>query len=249
LVEGNELMDHSVRLPVAPAADQPGLRDVPQSLSARDMVMRFESLGGNGHGAEFAIFQRRAGGEPDGLLAWADLGAELLMAALEARFAGVGEEANTEVFAPDGSEEWWTKDKRYWMAMRSFEKVAVGIDSATPKICQRLVALRQRLISELEQGEKIFVFRSMHRNLTGPEVNRLYTAIRAYGDATLFYVGYEDEAHPDGTVESVRPGLPVGPTVRFKLSRTNQLSAAPPTALWLAVCRNAYSLRRISISQ
>lgn len=222
---------------------------MPQSGSARDLVMRFESLGGSGHGAEFATFQQSAGGEPDGLLAWADLGAELLMAALEARFSGVGEDENTEVFAPDGSKEWWTKDKRYWMAMRSFEKTAVGIDSATPKICQRLVALRQRLIADLERGDKIFVFRNMHRNLTRPEINRLYNAVRAYGNATLFYVRYEDDTHPNGTVEAVKPGLLVGYMDRFKLSRTNQLSSAPPTSSWLAVCRNAYALWRNPTTQ
>jgi tetratricopeptide (TPR) repeat protein len=234
-------MDHSLRLPVPTAAGQPGFRDVPQPLNTRELVMRFESLGGSGHGAEFAIFQQHAGGDPDGLLAWADLGAELLMAALEARFSGVGEEANTEVFAPDHSEEWWTKDKRYWMAMRSFEKIATGIDRATAKICQRLVALRQRLIADLERGEKIFVFRNMHRNLTEPEVNRLYAAIRAYGDATLFYVCYGVEDHPAGTVEVLAPGLLVGFVDHFAFSRDNRPIGSSDES-WLKICKRALQL-------
>jgi hypothetical protein len=44
---------------------------VQQTQYNRDLVMKFESLGGSGHGPEFAIFQRHFGGKPDGLLAQA----------------------------------------------------------------------------------------------------------------------------------------------------------------------------------
>jgi hypothetical protein len=82
-------------------------------------------------------------------------------------------------------------------------------------------------------------FRSSHRKA---ETDRLRAPIRTYGESTLFYVRLEDDAHPNGTVETTEPGLMVGYMDRFKLSRSDQLSAAPPTASWLAVCRNAYSL-------
>ena len=60
---------------------------------------------------------------------------------------------------------------------------------------------------------------------------------------------YENDTHPNGTVEAVKPGLMVGYMDRFKLSRTNQLSSAPPTSSWLALCRNAYALWRTPIAQ
>ena len=216
----------------------------------RGLMMKFESLGGSGHGPEFAMVQQHSGTKPDGLLAWADLGPDLLIGALESRFDGVGLDENTIDFAPDHSDEWWTKDKRYWMAMRSFIKTdGIDLDQATPEACDRLQSLRQKLIADLEAGEKIFVFKDLHRNLTEAELDRLHAAVRAYSDATLFYIRYEDHENPNGTVQAVKPGLLIGYMDRFKLSRTNQLSSAPPTASWLAICRKAYSFWRDPIAQ
>jgi hypothetical protein len=113
----------------------------------------------------------------------------------------------------------------------------------------RLRFLTRKLIDDLEEGSKIFVFRLIDRDLTTQEIYDLHAAMRAYGNNTLLYVRYEDETHPNGTVEAVTPGLLVGYMDRFKQSRTKQLSSAPATASWLTVCRNAYSLWRTSIAQ
>jgi hypothetical protein len=238
-------MEGSLRSRDALGTGLPEHETVARAQDYRDLVMQFESLGGSGHGPEFAIFQQHFGVQPKGLLAWADLGPDLLTGALESRFDGVGLEVNTIVFAPDHSDEWWTKDKRYWMAMRSFLKTdRVGVDRAPPESCRRLQSLSRALIDDLEAGEKIFVFKSLHRNLTEAETDRLHAAVRAYGESTLFYVRYEDDAYPSGTVYALRPGLLVGYMDRFKMSRTNQLSSAPPTSSWLSVCRNAYAMWR-----
>jgi hypothetical protein len=230
---------------ILPGTGLPEYERVPEARDYHGLVAKFESLGGSGHGPEFAIFQQHFGAEPNGLLAWADLGTELLIGALESRFDGVGLNENTIVFAPDHSDDWWTKDKRYWMAMRSFVRTGgLALDQAVPEVCARLQSLRRKLIEDLERGEKIFVFKDLHRNLTEAEIDRLHAAVRTYGGSTLFYVRYETDANPNGSVEAVREGLLVGYMDRFKLSRTNQLSSAPPTSSWLAVCRNAYALWR-----
>jgi len=128
-------------------------------LTDRALVMCFESLGGSGHGCEFGLFQRHFDAEPLGLLRWADLSQDLLIKALETRFEGVGLPENTIVFQPDHSDEWWTRDSRFWMAMRSFVKVAeVDQERMTKQVCRRLQFLRQKLIEDLEAGEKIFVY-------------------------------------------------------------------------------------------
>src|ERR1700761_1738697 len=85
------------------------------SLSDHDVALRFESLGGTGHGCEFGLFQRHFGAEPLGLLRWADTPVDLLIKALESRFEGVGAPDNTILFAPEDGTEWWTRDKRFWM--------------------------------------------------------------------------------------------------------------------------------------
>ena len=210
----------------------------------RDLVMKFESLGGNGHGAEFAIFQQHSGAEPAGLLAWADLGADLLRRALESRFDGVGLDENTIVFTPDHSDEWWSKDKRYWMAMRSFIKTdGVSPEQAASDICRRHQSLRPKLIDDLEGGEKIFVFKDIHRNLTGAEIDRLHAAVRAYGDLTLFYVRYADETHPPGTVQASAPGLLIGYIDHFAFSPDNKPIGLSDGS-WLTLCERAAWLHR-----
>ena len=58
----------------------------------------------------------------------------------------------------------------------------------------------------------------------------------------LLYVRYEDPDHPNGTVELAAPGLMIGYMDRFKITVDGQLSASPPSASWLAVCKSAHAL-------
>ena len=156
------------------------------------LVQQFESLGGAGHGCEFGLFQRHFGSEPLGLLRWADLGPELLTRALETEFEGVGEREHTELFTPPGDRpEYWTRDRRYWMAMRCFIFAdQIPYEKMYTQACRRLQFLRRKLIEDLRSGEKIFVFKALQGNLTEPELQRLHAAIRRYGSNTFLYVGY-----------------------------------------------------------
>jgi tetratricopeptide (TPR) repeat protein len=223
----------------APDAGHQVPQVAPLAPGLRELALKFESLGGSGRGSEFAIFQQHLGAEPGGLLAWMDLGHDLLIAALESRFDGVGLDENTIVFAPDHSDEWWTKDKRFWMARRSFVKTdAFSVDQARLEICHRLQTLREKLIADLEAGEKVFVFRNMHRNLTDAEIDRLHAAVRAYGDSTLFYVRYADADHPAGTVEAAAAGLRIGFIDHFAFSPDNH-PAGPAEEGWFTLCERA----------
>lgn len=214
-----------------------------QSLDSRDLVMRFESLGGTGHGCEFGLFQRHFDAEPVGLLRWADLSHDLLTRALETRFDGVGMPENTIVFNPDHSDEWWTRDTRFWMAMRSFVKVAdVDQERMTVMVCRRLQGLRRKLIEDLEAGDKIFAFKNLKRNLTDTELAQLHAAIRSYGDTTLFYIRYADETHPAGTVEAMGPGLLVGFIDHFSFTPDDKPLGAINDALY-ALCERAYEIQ------
>jgi len=212
----------------------------------RDLVLQFENLGGRGLGCEFGIFQRDCGAEPLGLLRWADMPYEGIVAVLESRFEGVGSTANTELFVSaisGGRGEYCTRDRRGFMFMRAFiYEDEVAFDRMYASARRRLQFLARKLIEDLEQGNKIFVFRLTDRNLTEAELARLHAAMRSYGDNTLLYVRYEDAGHPNGTVELAGPGLLVGYIDRFKMSRTGELSASPPTASWLKICQNAWEL-------
>ena len=234
-------------LPPNPApAPKPDLTAVDRQV--RDLMLQFESLGGQQLGCEFGIVQRDCGAEPLGLLRWADMPYDGILAVLESRCAGVGTEANTELFvtAMDGGpREYCTRDRRGFMLMRTFiPEDEVPSDRMYAASCRRLQFLARKLVEDLEAGSKIFVYRLTDRELTGTELERLRAAIRSYGDSTLLYVRRADAQHQDGAVELAGPGLLVGSMDRFKVSPAGEVSASPPTASWLTLCRNAWDLWR-----
>ena len=129
------------------------------------------------------------------------------------------------------------------MFMRAFiYEDEVPFDRMYASACRRLQFLSRKLIEDLEEGNKIFVFRLTDRQLSEAELGRLHAAMRSYGDNTLLYVRYEDAGHPNGTVELAGPGLMIGYIDRFKVTPTGEISAAPATASWLKVCQNAWEL-------
>jgi tetratricopeptide (TPR) repeat protein len=232
--------------PESGPAPKPALTAVDRQV--RDLMLQFESLGGQQLGCEFGIVQRDCGAEPLGLLRWADMPYDGILAVLESRCAGVGTEANTELFvtAMDGGpREYCTRDRRGFMLMRTFiPEDEVPSDRMYAASCRRLQFLARKLVEDLEAGTKIFVYRLTDRELTGIELERLRAAMRSYGDSTLLYVRRADAQHPDGTVELAGPGLLVGSMDRFKVSPTGEVLAPAPTASWLTLCRNAWDLWR-----
>jgi len=218
--------------------------DASAELSDRDRVMKFESLGGTGHGCEFGIYQRSHGAEPLGLLRWNDLNQDQLIEALESEFEGVGTPDQTVIFIPETRlrPQYWSRDKRFYMVSSTH----VFVDEVTeeklfPQLCRRLQFLRSKIIADLRAGEKIFVYKNMFRNLTEAELERLYRAMRHYGDNTLLYLCYVDAEHPDGTVEWRRRGLMLGYVARFTHAPDDAF-LGPPDEIFDRVTRAAYQL-------
>ena len=214
--------------------------------NVRDLVMQFESLGGRGLGCEFGIFQRDCGAEPLGLLRFSDMPCDMLLFALRNRFGGVGLDENTELLVnptPGGPGEYCTRDRRGMMFQRTFVyENDMSPERMRVSALRRLRFLADKLIDDLENAAKIFVYRISDRRLAPDEILALHDAIRAYGRGTFLYVQLQDGEHRNGTVELIRPGLLIGYIDRFKISPTDQLSAAPPTGSWLAICRAAHAL-------
>lgn len=235
--------EHEGEVSSEPAAAETNGADPREAT--RELVMQFESLGGRGLGCEFGMFQREFGAEPLGLLRWADMPYEGLISVLESRFEGVGAVEHTEVFVnrENSRPEYCTVDRRGFMFMRAFVyEDEMPLARMEKQALRRLSFLREKLIGDLETGGKIFVYRLTDRNLTTDELERLHRAVRSYGDNTLLYVRYEDPEHPNGTVEVTSPGLMLGYMDRFKMGPDGQLSASPPSASWLAICKNAHTL-------
>jgi hypothetical protein len=214
----------------APADDQ---KNPAEDLPLDQLVMQFESLGEN---CEFGLVQRRCGAEPLGLLRFASAPLPILLAGLAARFEGVGDPEQTEVRMSSNRQEFLVVDKRYgfnyhpWVLVGEAEPEEIRRREA-----KRLPLLRRKLIEDLEEGNKIFVYRGMRR-LPQPLVLRLVTAIQAYGPSTLLWVELADSDHPTGMVEFLTEGLLKGYIDRFA---PDENAHALSLDAWIAICRNA----------
>ena len=105
----------------------------------------------------------------------------------------------------------------------------------------RLRYLADKLIEDVEAGEKIFV----RKGETGADIARifrLHEAIRKRGPATtLLWVTEADEAHPAGTVEQVREGL-----LRGHIDALAPYDAAARAVYdgWERICVRAHQIAR-----
>ena len=230
-----------------------GVAEQPESTGSethvtdiRALLMRFESLGGSGHGCEFGLFQREFGAEPLSLLRWSDLGdtCEGLIAAMQTDFEGIGEPENTllDLVPSNGRNEYWTKDKRYWMAMRAFIfEDEIPYDKMYVQACRRIRFLRGKLLQDLREDEKIFVYRNMWRDLTGDELARLHAAMRRFGQNWFLYIRFEDAQHPNGTVELRGDGLMIGFIDHFGFSPKDEPLGSASRS-FLTLCRAAEAI-------
>jgi hypothetical protein len=212
-------------------------------VSPDQLMMQFESLGEN---CEFGLAQRRCGAEPLGLLRFASAPIEKLLPALDGRFEGMGEADQVEVRAAEDQSEYLVVDCQFGFLYHPW--VLVG--EAEPEYIRqremtRLPFLRRKLLEDLEEGRKIFVYHGMRR-LTESEALRLFTAIRAYGPGMLLWVELHDETHRPGSVEMIRPGLFKAYIDRFAPSENaHDLSLD----CWIEICRNAYQVMHAEMAE
>jgi tetratricopeptide (TPR) repeat protein len=214
----------------------------PQAPAGADrlaaLFARFESLGATSVGCEFGIVQRQFGAEPIGLLRWGNMRVDGLVRALQARFDGLGDPEHTRMKTQPVATndlEYFVYDDRYTYWAHTFIKAdEAPEDRVYQQTLRRLRFLRTKLIEDLEQAEKIFVFKLHDYDGTAP-LDRLFDALRSYGPATLICVALADETHPGGSVEMLRPGLFLG---RVSMFGNAGLTAARGIDLpaWRSIC-------------
>jgi tetratricopeptide (TPR) repeat protein len=219
-----------------------------QNSDMRDILMCFESLGGAYQGCEFGNVQRHFGAEPLGLLRWAEMTPDNLLAALERGFEGVGEPENTILEPPRDDGDWMLKDARFGMTMHTFL-----LDEATEEnrtrifrlMCRRLRYLARKMLEDLTAGDKVFVYKISYENLCQNRLGRLHRALRMHGPSTLLYVRRSDPSHPPGTVIVEAPGLMVGYIERFAFDFGPHPKYLGPTPeSWVPIVREAHRLSR-----
>jgi hypothetical protein len=222
----------------APPIPRPHLRVVEGAEDPARLMLGFESLGEN---CEFGLVQRRCGAEPLGLLRFASAPLPQLLAALHARFDGLGSPDSIGVELSSNGREYMIRDAAfgfYWHAwVLAGEKTPGEIRD---REARRVPFLIRKLTEDLASGEKIFVYHGM-QPLSGAHARALTRAIRLYGNSTLLWVELADSAHACGTVDWVSEGLMKGFIQRFAPSED---AHDFDTEGWVAVCRAAQALRR-----
>jgi hypothetical protein len=129
------------------------------------------------------------------------------------------------------------------MAMRCFVLVEqVPLDKMVRQVERRMAFLKSKLIEDLREGRKIFVYKNMKRNLTSAELSRLHGACRRYGNNTLLYIQYENKLHRCGDVEDMGEGLLIGYIDHFSHTPETDTYIKPATEALLRICRRAHGL-------
>ncbi len=218
---------------IAPPHAQPAPVAAASRLLPNELMLRFESIGEN---CEVGLVQRQCGAEPLGLLRFSSTPLPRLLKALRSRFGGMGEPGALEVEVAASGREYMIYDKifgfRYhaWVKLGEMEPAAI-----LARELRRVPFLVRKLVEDLEDGSKIFVFHGM-KPLTDLEALDLAICVRMYGPGTVLWVECADAINPPGSVVEIAPGLLKGHVDRFAPGENaHDLSLD----CWMALCRNA----------
>ncbi len=199
------------------------------------LVGAIESIAGN---CELGFFQRYCGAEPLSLLRFADPQIGIMVDAIDAAFAGIGDPGDIE---PDGrGGTWMINEKRYHLRYHTFRNVA-DVPEEQEKREQSIKAkfLARKYMESIEGGEKIFVVKDESGSLLPEEVQALLLAINRRGQGRVLWIVPAPDAAYRGAVEWIAPHLMRGYISSFAPSDD---PARANVQTWLAVCVNAWLL-------
>ena len=228
-----------------PAEAGAGVGDA--SDAPQDLVGLFESLGGSGPGGstvmgcEFGFLQRALQIEPLSLLRWTGVTLPNIIRLFNNDFKDVGQFETTVITGVGDYFDWHVVDTVYDLHCdhTHLDRLTVPREEAQKMMCQRTSFLARKLREDLEDGDKIFVYRYSGRLEDQTEMLALARAVNAFGKNMLFFVCRADEHHAPLTVRQVHPGLVVGYMDWFNIDRVGF-----PVNVdgWMTLCRAAYRL-------
>ena len=194
------------------------------------LLLGFEPLGED---MSFGLAQRAAGLEPLGLLRFAVLGLDTLIAALDTDFAGIGAPENTQLLLRDQI-EYVLRDARSGLLVHTFREPLETPLAVHAAGCRVLPFLARRLLEELRAPSKIFVRTSRHAE----PIERILALARALvrqGPATLLFVEQSADTARIGRAEWLAAGV-----MRGAVGRLGPVDMNP--ADWIVLCRHARAL-------
>lgn len=170
-----------------------------------------------------------------GLLRWGSLSPDALIRALDEDFAAVDRADTLHLW---GEGHWSYTQRAYGMRVdHSDLEVGVPEDKARAQLCAMLAFLRQKLLEDLEDGVKIFVYRMLDETADMALIERMAAAVARHGPGTLMFVqvGERDE------VRRLGPNLLLGTMTRFSsLGENKGFDWRYPE--WLGLCLQALAL-------
>lgn len=203
-------------------------------MNDRDLVMQFESLGDN---CELGLVQRGAGAEPLGLFRFAGAPLRHQLRAMEARFDGMADPKHVKLQPEHG--EYMVRLTKYDFIYHADAKVGEAEPVALHRQQVRTTRfLVNKLIADLENPEKIFVFRQ-NEPLSAIDLVDLRAAVSRFGPATLLWVTEASPGHPPGSVEVIDHRFMVGFVRRLALR--NNVPDYDHSS-WMSVLRRAWTL-------
>ena len=205
-------------------------------LSDGELALRFESLGDS---CELGLVQRLAGVEPLGLFRFAGAPLRHLIRAMQARFEGMADPASIRIQPENG--EYMVKLTKYDFIHHAHVKIGAADPVVLHQQQTRTVRfLIDKLIGDLENSEKIMVFRQ-NETLSANDLMDFRRTLAAFGPATLLWVQETRPGFPSGTVVVVDDTLMIGYVSRLA-PRDNAHDL--DIGSWLTMLRKAHALRR-----
>jgi hypothetical protein len=203
----------------------------------RRLLYQFESLGKD---CSLGAVQRAYGAEPLGLLRFAGIGVESVIAAIRNRFRGVGAPEFTRLIASD-TKEYYSSDTRYGMSSHTFMyEEDVAFERFFEQQCKKISFLARNILEKLAEGEKIFVVHAIPESLSTQKLQTLLSAIREIGRSSLLYLRAPSPDLPAGQLTTRDDGIMEGSVLQFQ----GVEAAAGIRESWIKVLRQAEQLAR-----
>jgi hypothetical protein len=183
--------------------------------------------------------QRRNGAEPLGLFRFASAPLPLLLNALAGRFDGMGAPERLAIEVSPNGREYMVFERIFGFRYHAWVKVQEKTpEEVLEREVRRLPFLARKLLADLAEGSKLFVFHGMEP-LSEAQAFGLSRAIRAYGPGTLLWVEQADADNPPGSVRRIGDGLLKGHMDRFAPG-DNAYDIS--LACWTSLCTAALDL-------
>jgi tetratricopeptide (TPR) repeat protein len=176
--------------------------------------------------------------EPLGLLRWVGINYANICTALATQLAGIGEAEFTRLNISSVG-EFSTSDSRYGLGMHTFMRdTGQDRDKLLGQLLRRMRFLREKLLEDLYEGDKIFVYR---HTLNPPDrhLHKVLAAVRAYNPYNrLVVMRMLPYGAPGERLREFAPGALCGAVANGR-KPVQGTGWDIDTAFWLETCQEA----------